>query len=227
MPTRSKLFWLFALPAAGRAKCVDEHASVIKLNCTQGDGIMPTVRQCRGIQRILDAQCSQLASVAFLESVVLGIGLMGGTETQTTLLSMYGSQSLSAVYRQDNAHGLWQDSWQLAHALTAIGEALEDSDSHGSVSRYIEIGVYTGWTNCLVAAFVRRMTGRARHFEAFAVDVTQSHITPATWSLFAQLNVAFHTPATIATQLERWTAHGTAAPGAHRRPPAGLCFIDG
>ena len=247
MPARRRakllelFFWLVALvPAAVDARCVDDGLRVVQLNCTAGDPNTPTARQCRGIQRILDASCSQLGSVAYLESVILDVGLMGGTETTTTLLSMYGPQNLRAVYRQDNEHGLWQDPWQLAHAFTAIGEALVDSDAQGAVSRYIEIGVYTGWTTCLVAAFVRRMTGRARHFEGYAVDVTQQHITPATRSLFAQLNVVFHTPGTIAAQLERWTAHWTSAPGVgqggggdtvhgitHRRPPSNLCFIDG
>jgi hypothetical protein len=221
--------------SAGCSERGETYAASDTMVCTEGtplqlhcaarhrrDNITAADRHCRGVQRVLDAPCESLAAVSFLQQVILDIGLMGGHESTDTLRLMYGPHYQSA-YRSNTKDGMWQDPAQFAATLVAAGKALANSDTDGGTSRYVEIGVYTGWTAAITAAYVRRMTGRASRFEGFAVDITQGHITNATFETLTSLGVSFHKPGDFERSTRAWSAEVARTGGAQ----ASLCFIDG
>ena len=180
---------------------------------------------CRGIQAVLTASCAELSQVSFVRTTIEAVGLNGNKMSSKDVERTFGKElARRSVWNRNKLEGLWQDPLQLASALVHISQhsdMLAETDVRGGVSRYVEVGVYTAWTTCLIGAYARRATGRASHFEGFAVDVTFSHISNETRAILSRLNISLQTPASMKTHLTRWggTPSGPA--------PLNLCLIDG
>ena len=221
--------------------CREDSAGTLKLDCAAiSKGRVPQTALCEGVQRILDAPCSALRSVAFVQDTIESIGLMGGTEpNRKNLIGFYGRRLLNRTYASKR-EGMWQDPRQYAHALVAIDSMLEsetESSERRSVARYIEVGVYTAWTACLTSAFVRRVTSTSGSFEGFAVDVSRAEITSSTIELLSALNVSFRKPSDMVRIVhDNWRTHATSTgePGDRhgskqvpKASPFDVCFVDG
>ena len=103
------------------------------------------------------------------------------------------------------------DTLQLAAALVHAGALVAALPEH-AVTRYVEVGMFSGWTTCLVSAFLARV--RNGPFEGYTIDVTDKRLSDSTRSLFAALNITY-LPAESASRLLLPLA------------PFDLCLIDG
>ena len=75
-----------------------------------------------------------------------------------------------------------QQPEQLAAALVAVSRRTR-------IVRYLEVGVYTAWSTCTIAAFLSRAHSRRDEpFSGHAVDITTRHMHPNMRVLFTHLN---------------------------------------
>lgn len=198
-----------ALPAGRRCR-----ASPFAVSCVRAatDG-----RLCLGVDRVLRASCHELLDETFLADVVRAIGLAPNWRGAR----IYGFEAAAAFPPRGAAPGagLFQLPQQLAAALVHL--------STMRIGSYLELGVYTGWTACLVVAYLSRWAPSSR-FDSFAVDVTFRRVEPATRALMRSLNVTLALRPKLAKLLA--PARRPIALGRHGlaglRGRVGLCFID-
>ena len=235
---------LLAVPHAGHA-CIEPTPWQRDFSCSGAKGASAGL--CRGAQSLLRASCDELRSVPFLAGVVERVGLVPDRRGSW----LYGNASrfmLTSITGAGGSRvGLWQDPLQIASALAHVAR------SELRVATYVEVGVYTAWTCCLMAAFLRRAaaglpparkgddgggaasTATSSLFAGAAVDITKAHISSGTSWLLRKLNVSILTPSNLPGWLH---AHTARRPQAERspandgkpatnKPLADLCFVDG
>ena len=142
---------------------------------------------CVGLKKILSAPCSALYNHTFLESAIATVGVVPDTREERLygesakhmVKGLYGSQ-----HYKPNV-GLWQEPQQLAAALIAAAKHLKD------VTRYVEVGFYTAWSTCVIAAYFNRLCSGSGGdcFRGVAVDVTTMYAGGSTRVLLSSLNV--------------------------------------
>ena len=179
------------------------------------DAVGSHMRLCAGVRMILhNASCAQLSRLPFLVHVIQTIGLAGDLRGKV----IYGRAVAHMIPWGGSRAGLWQDPHQIASAMLHLGSRL--FVERQPLFRYVEVGVFTAWTSCVVAAFLTR-AGGGLPFQGWAVDVQMKNIAPATLTLLKALNVSYVSRG----QLD---AHLSAPRVAGERPTRfDLCFIDG
>ena len=219
--------------------------------CEQAPSGSPSARLCSGVRLILNATCDEIRSVLFVRGVLQRVGLSSrGLPGWPT--AVYGSDAQYMIAGPNNTHpgsayGIWQDPLQLATALMHVGSLVAAQPASGGVARYIEVGAFSGWTACVVSAYIRRRSAAAA-FEGYAVDLNENQISSEARELMALLNLSFvsaaQLPSLLSTvQREAGIANtrdcSAACPaevlsrGSGRRrccepsPFFSLCFIDG
>jgi hypothetical protein len=164
---------------------------------------------CQAVTTILvDASCEELHSQPFVQRLIEKVGLVGDLRRER----IYGAAA-KHMRRMGSHSGLWQDPQQISRALIVLGEVRRRDPT--VPFRYVEVGVYTAWTCCLVSAYLRRVAG-ASGFAGLAVDVKISNIAQGTFDIFSRLNVTFEGRSAF----DRRMRDGTA-------PFFDACFIDG
>ena len=141
-----------------------------------------STRLCVGLAMIFNASCEQLGSVPFMVSVVTQIGLVPDSRGPQLYGKYLPAMLNGRVY--GGRVGLWQNPEQLAAALVYVARAQEPTHS------YVEVGVYSMWTHCLLAAYLQRAAAGGAAFRALAVDITLKWTTAETRLLAKQLNVS-------------------------------------
>jgi hypothetical protein len=166
------------------------------------------VRLCLGVKALLSASCEQLGNSSFMREAIGAIGMVPDSRHDR----LYGAAAKYMVHSSLPNAGLWQDPQQLAVALIELAAR----NSH--VGSYVEVGVYTAWSTCTIAAYFTRAAA-SRHrpagFHGFAVDVSRTNVHPTAEMLLEHLNVKFSTRADF-------DAHVLPA----HRGVYDLCFID-
>ena len=179
-------------------------------------GCEANTRLCRGVYTILhNASCGELGSLPFLVSLIERIGLAGDLRGHV----IYGPKSKS-MNRPGSRSGLWQDPTQIASAILRLGSRLRREPQ--ALFRYVEVGVFTAWTSCVVAAYLRR-AGGGTPFSGWAVDIKMGNIHPSTLKLLTQLNMSFQSRAKLDSSIAAAQARAPQTPLAdpsHNAPPA-------
>ena len=200
------------------ASCLDARRE--RFSCDDVNGAATYL--CHGLALIYAASCSDLGDAAFLESVIQRIGLVPDWREGGTYL--YGNQSIFMANSSGGKAGVWQAPLQLSSSLVHLSNTIEQPGRAPTLFRYVEVGVFTGWTCAVVAAFMIRMVGRG-HFVGAAVDVTKMRISRATLGLLERLDVTFvyrgNLPGWIKEQSTRQVGFQ------NRSAILDLCFIDG
>ena len=80
--------------------------------------------------------------------------------------------------------GIFQDPVQLAQTLLHLGTL--------GISSYLELGVFSGWTHCLVAAFLIRHVPPGQTFTGLAVDHRNTYMAASVRQLIEALGSGFH-----------------------------------
>ena len=189
-----------------RGRCVDNGPFTVTrawCNALHGDedARSPSPRAlCVAVAAILSATCAQLADESFLVSTIRSVG----TVPDARRARLYGVES--GLESRSKVTGVFQDPRQLSTALLHLAKAPVPSP-------YVEVGVWSGWTCCVVAAYLQRTSG-AVDFHGYAVDVTLSRMAARTRTIMAALNVSFvfrNSPEYQRLSMSR----------------LGICFIDG
>jgi hypothetical protein len=135
-----------------------------------------------GLRQIQLASCDMLRSHEFMQSAIEHIGLKHDARGK----ALYGNASRHMLERPSPWSpqlGLWQDPSQLAAALVQLGS------SQREVRSYIEIGCATGWTACVLAAYMQRVGHR---LSGLAVDLANTSVTiDLVLPLFKHLGLAY------------------------------------
>ena len=157
---------------------------------------------CRGVKLLLHNDSAQLHDVHYVADVIRRIGLYRDPRG----VRFYGVESKhQSVIRQpgalpdwqnskthgtssgayENYEGIWQEPVQLASALVHLARI---APLGGHIS-YLDLGVWTGWSTCFVAAYLMRIS--AANFSGVAVDVTDARIAASTKRLMRHLNTRY------------------------------------
>ena len=178
---------------------------------TEGRAVLLEGRLCAGIAAILAASCQQLGNVSFVHDLVGSVGMVPDTRRDR----LWGDAWKYMVQSPIPNAGLWQDPKQLAGALIHLAV-------HARIHEYVEVGIYTAWSTCTIAAYLTRtMSGAPGRFHGYAVDVTDVHVRPTTQALLKALNVEFRPRKSFDAEPAPPIARGA---GTRRHD---LCFIDG
>ncbi|KAL1495530.1 hypothetical protein AB1Y20_016894 [Prymnesium parvum] len=181
------------------------------------DAMGASKRLCIGVQTLLhNASCAQLSRLPYLVRVIEEIGLAGDRRVN----ALYGRAAKYMLPWGTSRAGLWQDPFQISSALLHVGGRLVAQHPTGHLFRYVEVGVFTAWTSCIIAAFITRVGGGAP-FVGSAVDVHQTNIASSTMRLLHKLNVSFVPRSRLDSQIR--AAQATGENGVRYD----LCFIDG
>ena len=178
--TRLRLVLLAGTCLSGtRARCKEPAHASTATHCAS---------LCSGVERINTASCSELRNSSILRSIVQEVGL--ANHNLPDLQQAYGTAAQYVVNRS-RTDGLWQDPLQLSIAMQYIGMLIERTlEGTRTSARYLEVGVFAGWTAAIMSSFVRRMCGHAA-FQGFAVDINPQHISNSTKELFTATNITF------------------------------------
>lgn len=188
-------------------------------------------RLCRGVQRILQASCTELRDESFLADTIRCIGLspsvrgcrLYGRECKHMIRDSDGGDSTIAV-------GVYQQPVQLAAALIQL--------SRLRASTYAELGIFAGWTTAVLSAYLTRFSDEP--FRGIALDDKFS--ASESYSLLQALNVNYRCVTSgryrcvNQTSSVRW-AKADGKPRVVRQelsdvakefgaPKVGLCFVD-
>lgn len=174
------------------------------------------------------ASCDELASHTYLVRLIERVGLSGDLRKER----LYG-QALKHMRRIGSHSGLWQDPQQIASALLALG-AKARRVAPPAPFAYVEVGVFTAWSNCIISAYLTRMGGGAP-FSGLAVDIKAGNIASATMEMMRRLNVSFMGRSTFDRRLRNGekllvgssSSSSSVAAGGDTHPQFDLCFIDG
>ena len=172
---------------------------------------------CPGVARLHNASCAELLNSSFLHAVISSVGLVPDGRAQ----QLYGEAHVHMLCRPGpgcdpsrQRVGLWQDPKQLAAMLVHLAT----NPRIGSISTYLENGVFSGWTCAIVIAYLQRV-GQATSFEGAAIDITKAHLGGATERLLRRHNVSY----VHRTGLGDWLQAVQTRRGGR---PVDLCFID-
>lgn len=168
-------------------------------------------RLCHGVAAILRAPCADLANLTFMTAAVGAIGMVPDTRGK----QLYGNDAKYMVHAGAPSVGLWQEPRQLAAALISVAHRIH-------VRRYVEIGIYTAWSTCTIAAYLARVGGGLDGFEGHGLDVTTKYLTNSTRALLSYLRVDL----TIRTERGGIESLSTGALTPLAHPAFDLCFID-
>ena len=172
---------------------------------------------CATVSTIIEsATCDQLVSQPYMQSLIEKVGLAGDVRGAR----IYGDDK--RLMRRVGSHtGLWQDPRQISRAMLALGN-LPPQPAKTTPFQYVEVGVFTAWTCCIVSAFLSRVAAGTRGFQGFAVDIKTGNIASPTLSLFKTLNITFVSRSAFNRQLS--LPLSSSGEGA---PRYDACFIDG
>lgn len=148
--------------------------------------------------RLSEAGCAQLHNRTFLVDVIRQVGLVGADRN----LHVYGSESVHAI--KSPKAGLYQMPSQLASAMVHAAGL--------GVSRYIEVGIYSAWTLCIMSAYFRRLSGDEGRFKSYGVDISFALVSEGVKTMLRQLGVTLLAPGQVTK---------------HRSEGWDLCFLDG
>jgi len=192
--------------------CTPPRALSPPLSCNTGtaNGAL-----CAAIVTIVEAAtCDELASQQYVQSLIEKVGLAGDVRGAR----IYGDDK--RLMRRVGSHtGLWQDPRQISRAMMALG-SLPPQPTKEAPFRYVEVGVFTAWTCCVVSAFLSRVAAGDRGFQGFAVDIKTGNIAAPTLQLFKTLNITFVGRSAFNQQLLAQSADESG-------PRYDACFIDG
>ena len=192
--------------------CTPPRALSPPLSCNTGtaNGAL-----CAAIVTIVEAAtCDELASQPYVQSLIEKVGLAGDVRGAR----IYGDDK--RLMRHVGSHtGLWQDPRQISRAMMALG-SLPPQPAKEAPFRYVEVGVFTAWTCCIVSAFLSRVAAGNRGFQGFAVDIKTGNIAAPTLKLFKTLNITFVGRSAFNKQLLAQSADESG-------PRYDACFIDG
>lgn len=209
--------------------CAPPQPVVPALKACGGVDSSNAARLCTAVTTILEkASCEELASQEYLVHLIEKVGLSGDLRKER----LYG-QSLKYMRRIGSHSGLWQDPQQIAGALLNLGLHARRAPPPTPFS-YVEVGVFTAWSCCIISAYLRR-TGGGAPFSGLAVDVKAANIASSTMEMLTRLNVTFMGRSTFDRKMragERLLTGGAgtlpgSAGSSSKRPQFDLCFIDG
>ena len=170
------------------------HVRCTKL-CKKSSAYAGCKRLCQGVHRLLAASCDDLTSTAFLEDTIQRVGLVNDGRAH-----LYGEEGefvipLAEAGASRWSMGLYQSPSQLAAALQLLSQTLSPSPM-----RFLELGVFSGWTTSVVAAFLSRFGDGASTAaggshalpKVIAADVHDATNVPKwNWVLWKALNVTY------------------------------------
>ena len=201
--------------------CSDHQVLMPHIACDQ----LEEPHLCRSAVRIgRNATCAQLGSLSFLAETIESLGLSATGRG----CRLYGPACASMVIEPNKTgtNGVFQEPRQFASTLLGL-RGLQ-------VSTYMEVGIHTAWTMCIIASYLSRFTGGAP-FSADAVDIKYDRITLSTRKVMDALNITFHRRHVSILYMGRMQPYRKGGIDmqklATRRAVdgrrIGLCFIDG
>ena len=193
-----------SLPSATERGCGGDGTSMAEPTLPAGSLCLSpdSTSLCRGVELLLHNGSAQLHDVHYVADVIRRIGLYRDPRG----VRFYGVESEhQSVIRQpgalpdwqnskthgtssgayENYEGIWQEPVQLASALVHLARI---APLGGHIS-YLDLGVWTGWSTCFVAAYLMRIS--AANFSGVAVDVTDARIAASTKRLMRHLNTRY------------------------------------
>jgi len=139
---------------------------------------------CLGMTMLATASCEELSNQSFIEHVMLQTGLADNVHDGTKLDQVYGPDLAQYTVRGHGkiSLGVFQQPEQLSLALMYL--------SRLHVKSYIELGIFAGWTACIVSSYLRRFArapehlehaitnnNAAPHFRGWALDISMQRIS--------------------------------------------------
>ena len=148
-------------------------------------------RLCYGVSVLLSASCHQLHNLSFVTAVIGEVGVV--PDSRGTRLYGDGARYMVPGHPLPNV-GLWQEPQQLAGALIAVSTRMR-------VRRYLELGIYTAWSTCLISAYFTRVAAAARAASDWAAGWAAGWAA-ADWAAAVVAAVSTLSPS---TSLPRWS----------------------
>ena len=133
---------------------------------------------CGAVAAISGARCDQLVDETFLRQQIRSVGLTPDRRGSR----LFGVEA--GRIKRTATNGIFQDPHQLSDALIHLGRAPT------RISTYLEVGVWTAWTNALVSAYLSRLSRGQYGFRGYACDRWDRYITKDTRKLLGALNVS-------------------------------------
>ncbi len=153
--------------------CSQPLSSLARLVCAPEDtnAIGPNHNLCRGVQDVLTVNCEVLQHAPSLEALIARIGLKPNRHGAL----LYGERGARNMVSQG---GMSQHPMQVAPALIRLSQM--------GLRSYLELGVDSGWTLAIVAAYLKRFGLDV----STGVDLTFERLSSTTRHILKRMHVA-------------------------------------
>ena len=171
---------------------------------------LESTRLCQAVANVSHARCERLRNEEYIADVIRSAGLVATIRG----CRLYGAECkyMHTLTETSERGGFFQLPRQIASAMVYLGRL--------GIGSYLELGVYSGWTACLMTAYLERFSPTP--FRSFALDQTDQFIGRRTASMMKLLGVEFH----LRPRMSTIVPAGLEASLQRLEKPVGLCFID-